>query len=269
MKGKRAYLIGILLFLAGAVIVLYPNIHTSIRENKNQQIIKQFEKNRKQTMSADYKKMVQYNQTLQQKGQAKLHDAWNTKTDKKSNKVIGVVKIPKMHLEAPLYYGASEENLKKGVAVLEYTSMPIGGIDTNCVIAGHRGGYQGEAMLKEIELLEKGDHIYLVNQWETLVYGVKEIEIIDPDEIEKVMIQKGKDMITLITCHPYPSNKQRYIVYAERKKQDEHIETIKKAKQDSASEKRIKNEEILNKVCIYSIGIICIIGVMSVLRKRK
>ena len=30
------------------------------------------------------------------------------------------------------------------------------------------------------------------------------------------VIVEGKDMVTLVTCHPYPHNYQRYLVYCER-----------------------------------------------------
>lgn len=49
-----------------------------------------------------------------------------------------------------------------------------------------------------------------------MTYKVERIEVISPDEIDKIRIQEGKDMVTLVTCHPYPHNYQRYLVYCER-----------------------------------------------------
>ena len=43
-----------------------------------------------------------------------------------------------------------------------------------------------------------------------------DIEIVWPDEIDKVLIQDGRDLVTLMTCHPYGKNSQRYLVYLER-----------------------------------------------------
>ena len=57
----------------------------------------------------------------------------------------------------------------------------------------------------------------MTNLWETLTYHVENVEVIEPDDSEKVKIQEGKDMITLITCHPYRSGgKYRYVVYCVR-----------------------------------------------------
>jgi len=71
-------------------------------------------------------------------------------------------------------------------------------------------------MFREIEKLKIGDEIFITNLWETMTYKVEKIEIISPDEINKIRIQEGKDMVTLVTCHPYPHNYQRYLVYCER-----------------------------------------------------
>ena len=51
---------------------------------------------------------------------------------------------------------------------------------------------------------------------EELKYKVIKIDIISPTDISKLKIQKGKDLLTLITCHPYLVNTQRYVVYCER-----------------------------------------------------
>lgn len=129
--------------------------------------------------------------------------------------VVGIVTIPKMNVELPLLLGANYDNLQLGCAILTETSMPIGGESTNCVIAGHRG-WNNQKILRDIEKLEFGDLVYVQNIWETLVYQVCQISIIYPDEIEKVYIQEGRDLITLVTCHPYRVNSHRYVVYCER-----------------------------------------------------
>ena len=132
------------------------------------------------------------------------------------NQVFGVIRIPKMELEMPLYLGASDENMANGAAVLAQTSIPIGGESVNSVVAGHRS-WNGYKYFLDIELLELGDEVYITNLWETLTYRVTEILIINPNEIDAILIQPGKDMITLLTCHPYGSGGlYRYLVYCER-----------------------------------------------------
>ena len=57
--------------------------------------------------------------------------------------VFGTVCIPKLGVTLPIYFGASEGNMAKGAAHLSQTSLPIGGENTNCVLAGHCG-FNGE-----------------------------------------------------------------------------------------------------------------------------
>ncbi len=132
------------------------------------------------------------------------------------SEIFGVLTIPAMNLEMPLYLGANEENLANGAAVLSQTSIPIGGIGTNAVIAGHRG-WNGYKYFMDIELLGPGDEIAITNLWETLTYQVVEIRIVMPNNVDAIMIRPDRDMITLLTCHPPNTGGQyRYLVYCER-----------------------------------------------------
>ena len=132
------------------------------------------------------------------------------------DEIIGVLEIPAMELTMPVYLGASDAHLASGAAVLGNTSAPIGGDNTNCVIAGHRG-WRGADYFRHIDRLQVGDTVKLTNLWETLTYTVSAIQIIQPHEAEKIKIQQNRDLLTLLTCHPYASGgKQRYVVYCER-----------------------------------------------------
>lgn len=132
------------------------------------------------------------------------------------DEIIGVLEIPTMELTMPVYLGASDAHLAAGAAVLGNTSAPIGGDNTNCVIAGHRG-WRGADYFRHIDKLAVGDTVTLTNLWETLTYTVADIQIIQPHEVDKIKIQKDRDLLTLLTCHPYASGgRQRYVVYCER-----------------------------------------------------
>ena len=121
-----------------------------------------------------------------------------------------------MHVKLPLYLGATLENMRKGAAIMGETSLPLGTKNSNCVIAAHRG-YKGIPYFREIEKLKAGDKVTIQNPWEKLSYRVEKIKIIKPDDSDQIRIQKGKDMVTLLTCHPYRSHgKYRYLVFCER-----------------------------------------------------
>ena len=132
------------------------------------------------------------------------------------SEVFGVISIPKLELEMPLFMGASKSNMAKGAAIMGETSLPIGGSNTNCVIAGHRG-WNGAAYFLYINQLEKGDTVTVTNLWDTLTYVVMEIRIINPDEVDAIRIQPDREMLTLLTCHPPASGgKQRMLIFCER-----------------------------------------------------
>lgn len=118
------------------------------------------------------------------------------------DEIIGVLEITAMELTMPVYLGASDVHLTAGAAVLGNTSVPIGGDNTNCVIAGHRG-WRGADYFRHIDRLQVGDTVTLTNLWETLTYTVADIQIIQPHEVDKIKIQPNRDLLTLLTCHPY------------------------------------------------------------------
>lgn len=129
-----------------------------------------------------------------------------------TDKAYAFISIERLGLIFPVYIGASNDNLAKGLAVMGQTSLPIGMANANSVIAGHRG-YHSMPFLKDIDRMEVGDILKVTNNWDTLMYTVEEIEIIEPDDLSSIYIREGQDMITLLSCHPVHSGgKQRYLV---------------------------------------------------------
>ena len=167
--------------------------------------------------------MVNYNNTIWAEKQSGLCDPWSYQQPSFTlgdygleDEVFGVVSIPKLDLEMPLYLGATYQHMADGAAHLSQTSIPIGGNNTNCVIAGHRG-WKGASYFRNITELEPGDEVIVTNLWGSLTYQVTETKIIQPNDVEAIHIQEGRDMVTLLTCHPYASGgKQRFLVFCDR-----------------------------------------------------
>ncbi|MCC8150146.1 MAG: class C sortase [Lachnospiraceae bacterium] len=173
-----------------------------------------------------FTQIAEYNAYLSEEGQANIMDTQSviqtpSGIDGLENGMFGYVTIPAMDVELPLYIGASDSNLAKGAAVLGATSLPVGGNNTNSVIAGHRG-YRGIPYFREIEKLSVGDSVFVTNPWETLAYRVEAIDIVDPYDNDAIRIREGKDMVTLLTYHPYRSHgTYRYVVYCVREESRE------------------------------------------------
>ena len=132
------------------------------------------------------------------------------------SEVFAVISIPALELEMPVFLGANYRHMADGAALLGQTSIPIGGKNTNCIIAGHRG-WGGASYFRYVDKLQPGDEVIITNLWETLQYRVAEIQIIQPNEVEQILIKPGQELVTLLTCHPYASGgRQRYLVICER-----------------------------------------------------
>lgn len=167
--------------------------------------------------------MREYNDNLYQSGQEGLtnENAYETPSFLLSNygletEVFGVLKIPALNLEMPLYLGATKKHMADGAAIMGQTSLPIGGSNTNCVIAGHRG-WNGAAYFLHIPNLQVGDTVTISNLWETLTFQVVETKIISPYDVESIHIQENRELITLLTCHPPATGgRQRFLVFCER-----------------------------------------------------
>lgn len=131
------------------------------------------------------------------------------------SEIFAVLSIPRLSLKMPIYLGASNDHLALGAAHMSQTSLPIGGENTNCVLAGHRG-WKGGEYFRHLVQLKPGDEVIITNLWETLNYTVTKTDIIAHNETDKLRIQPGKDMLTLFTCDYTPTGKVRFVVYCER-----------------------------------------------------
>ena len=132
------------------------------------------------------------------------------------DEVFGVITVPAIELSMPIYLGASRANMAIGAALMTETSLPIGTPNSNAVICGHRG-WNGASYFLHIDNIQIGDTVTITNLWEELEYTVVSTKIISPYDLDAVKIQEGKEMITLLSCHPVASGgKQRYLVFCER-----------------------------------------------------
>lgn len=180
-----------------------------------------------------WEEMCAYNEKIHDEQQVSLSSraalqkaAFQLRDYGRNDEVFAILNIPKINLDMPVYLGATDQNLANGAAHLSQTSLPIGGENTNCVIAGHRG-WNGAYYFRYVPDLRKGDVVTLQNLWETLSYQVVETKIIAPNDVDAIRIQEGRELLTLLTCHPYASGgKQRFLVICERVyKEDDYGKT--------------------------------------------
>lgn len=280
--------IGSLLFFAGIVLFLYPSFREWRTQSEVERIISDFAQKEEDRADEDtrevmpypelYEELQIYNKSLVRRQETR--DVWSLQAPEVSlpdmeRGVIGYIDIPDMKTRLPLYIGSSQEHLARGAAVMTGTSMPVGGEHTNCVIAGHRG-FRGSAYFQYIENMKEGSRVYITTPWEKLTYQAAAFAIVSPEEVESIRIQEGKDMVTLVSCHPYQIGggaPERYLVFCERIRM-EQSESVKaesgKQMESMPSEKPSNFIQWEGFVRAWLPGItFALAGLLIFLRKRK
>ncbi|MCL2432997.1 MAG: class C sortase [Clostridia bacterium] len=227
MKAKIVLIIAGVVFAAGLLFYLLPEADNFFYEKSvdksRKQYFQELEDNPALRIKLDdlYDYLRQYNEDLYENKQKTLCDPFSYTQPKIDlsefgvlDNTIGYIHIEKIDITVPVFLGADLERLKDGAAHMTETSYPIGGPNTNGVIAAHRSIRRH--MFRDIDKLEPGDLVQMENFRETLFYRVCEKKIIRPTDVESLLIQDGRDMITLFACHPYSKTTQRILVYCER-----------------------------------------------------
>ncbi|EGY80144.1 class C sortase [Peptoniphilus indolicus] len=223
-KKKNRKILGYILILLGIAIPLYgfTGISKNIFVNKSE-----YNSFSKRVVSDEERQLQEnkievYNQNLQGKEITIVDpfatDKFNTKYEisEDPDEIFAYLKIPKLDLVQPIRLDASNKHMAEGVAHVDGTSLPVGGVNNRSVIAGHRGYYQS-IMFLNLDELTAGDKIFIERNGESLEYEVKDKEIINPSEWEKLIPIIGKDMVTLLTCDPFlPPRPHRLLVNCER-----------------------------------------------------
>lgn len=122
---------------------------------------------------------------------------------------LAVLTIGRLGVEVPVYDGASDFNLNRGVARIAGTAAVDG--TGNLGIAGHRDGF-----FRSLKDIATGDRIELLTGEGTRAYRVDSIDIVDPQDVW-VLDPTDEATVTLVTCYPFyyvGQAPKRYIVKA-------------------------------------------------------
>lgn len=131
------------------------------------------------------------------------------------NGIMGYVEIPSISVALPVYHGTDEAVLQVAVGHLEWSSLPVGGLGSHCVVSGHRG-LPSARLFTDLDQLVEGDIFLFRVLDEILTYEIDQIRIVEPHQTEDLLIQEGKDLCTLVTCTPYGINSHRLLIRGHR-----------------------------------------------------
>ena len=266
---KRRYLDSFmtLLFITGIVIFMYPFVSDRINDYLDQQIIRKYQQQAQQQKTEELEKIQQEylekNRELAKSNSSPGSDPFaEEKTEKVTQSTfqkhtIGVLSIPKINVRLPIFDQTTSFFLEKGASLLAGTSYPVGGESTHAVLSSHRGLPKAK-LFTDLDQLEKNDLFFIESQNGKLAYQVDQIKIIEPTDLDDLMIEKGQDLVTLLTCTPYMVNSHRLLVRGHRiPYEDQDIE--KEVKKIDSQKKR--SLLILGFVLIglLVVGIVCFI----------
>ncbi len=224
--GKRIWplLLAALLFFIGVASIIYPFFSNLMSVMTADTVISDYKDEVKDMSNDDIEDLMKEAHLFNKK----LYEGKVNKDDARClsivNDLISYLDIPSISVYLPVYYGTSEEVLNKGCGYLENTSLPVGGENTHCVIAGHTGLPTAD-MLTDLDRLKIGDLFYIHTLNDVLAYRVDNIQAVLPDMTDALRILPGRDIVTLLTCTPYGVNDHRLLVRGTRVPYDPKDET--------------------------------------------
>jgi sortase A len=122
---------------------------------------------------------------------------------------LAKIDAPTIGLDFVVVEGVGVADLRKGPGHYPGTALP--GVEGNVAIAGHRTTYQGP--FEDIDRLKPGDPITLTSVTGSYTYKVTGTRIVPPSETS-VLAQSDDALLTLTSCHPKYSARERIIVTA-------------------------------------------------------
>ncbi|MBQ4560751.1 MAG: class C sortase [Clostridia bacterium] len=234
MKKHISTIILIFVFIIGLSLLLYPTISdywNSLHQSKAiatyiEQVADLDEEKYQKMLDNAYnynasllKRRTPYNITPEQKA-----DYYIT-LDPGGLGIMAYIEIPAIGVSLPIYHGTDESVLQKAVGHLEWTSLPVGGESTHCVVSGHRG-LPSSRLFTDLDKIKEGDIFFIRVLDELLTYEVTRILTVEPHQVQSLRIEKGKDLCTLVTCTPYGVNSHRLLVIGERTVNPEDAPTV-------------------------------------------
>ena len=272
MRKHASTMILILILVVGLSLMLYPSFsnwwneaHQSRAIAAYSQEVSKLDENRYDEL---WQQAREYNRSLVGRENAYLLDdsqkaEYERLLDVSGMGIMGYIEIPSLKVSLPIYHGTEESVLQVAVGHLEWTSLPVGGESTHCVLSGHRG-LPSAKLFTDLDRLVVGDRFRLGVLDQVLTYEVDQILIVEPQDTEALLIEEGKDLCTLVTCTPYGINTHRLLVRGHR------VETEKDAKNVRVTSDAIQIEPYLvAPVVAAPILLVLLLGLLIPRRQNK
>ena len=223
-NGNFTTLLLVLILLTGLSLLLYPTVSDYWNSFHQTRAIATYAENVAIMDQDQYDEIwaaaKAYNASLAERDNAFLlsdeqKEEYTRLLDVSGLGIMGYIEIPEIDVSLPVYHGTEESVLQIAVGHLEWSSLPVGGRSTHCVLSGHRG-LPSAKLFTNLDKLQEGDVFLLRVLDEVLTYEVDQILIVEPQETGALRIVEGEDLCTLVTCTPYGINTHRLLVRGHR-----------------------------------------------------
>ena len=234
-KSHLTTLLLVALLLAGLSLLLYPTVSDYWNSFHQTQAISGYVENVAKLDEGAYDQLWEeawrYNRDLAARG---VHYALSDREradyeavlDVTGQGIMGYIEIPEIKCTLPIYHGTDEAELQVAIGHLEWSSLPVGGQGSHCVLSGHRG-LPSAKLFTNLDQLEVGDIFLLRVLDEVLTYEVDQISIVEPQDVSRLQLQEGQDLCTLVTCTPYGINSHRLLVRGHRVENSDVAQSIR------------------------------------------
>lgn len=235
MKKHLPTIMLILVFLVGLSLLLYPTVSDYWNSLHQSRAIAAYAENVAELDNDAYDLLWAQAQAFNQEIRFRSNlfalseeeqEQYEQALDVSGSGIMGYIEIPEINCSLPIYHGTDEAELQIAAGHIEWTSLPVGGESTHCVISGHRG-LPSAKLFTNLDQLTVGDLFMLQVLDETLTYEVDQVLIVEPQEIDALTIQESEDLCTLVTCTPYGINTHRLLVRGHRIDNIEEARTVR------------------------------------------
>ena len=222
MKSKLYNVLLAVIFLLGLSLLLYPTVSNYYNAVHQTRAIQQYSQEVDQMQAERNQQHLEaareYNRILVEEGQfaayRNMSDSYRSQLYSETG-VMCYLEIPAIGVTLPIRHSTSDEVLNAAIGHLEWSSLPVGGESTHCVLSGHRGLPSAE-LFTNLDNLEYGDTFFIHVLGETLEYWVDQISVVLPNDYDALSVVEGEDYVTLMTCTPYGINSHRLLVRGTR-----------------------------------------------------
>ena len=224
MKNNKSTYLLILILLLGLSLLLYPTIGEYWNSLHSSRAIASYSEKVSSLDKEDYEHLWDAARSFNEGIHKRINiftlddaekETYNKTLNLTGNGIMGYVEIPEIDSVLPIYHGTADAVLQIAVGHLEWTSLPVGGESSHCVLSGHRG-LPSAKLFTDLDKIVEGDVFILRVLDEILTYEVDQILIVEPNVTDALRIEEGKDYCTLVTCTPYGINSHRMLVRGHR-----------------------------------------------------